>query len=147
MCNFFCWLLEEEVSNKVGELFGGSAKWLMFRPKISFLLASCGAPNQHLIAWHCVLWVQTGDGQEMIMDGTLRQYLWAKSTWLQTREEWEAKRVDESQNFGWVTDTIRNSMGKGDLSSAMGFWVVVHKRMTRLFEEIDWEELKRLEAG
>jgi len=150
MCEFFCWLLEQEVSDKVGELFGGTTLWLISRPKINFLLASRGAKNQLNIPFHSVLLVQTADGQEMVMDGTLRQYLWAPSTWLQTMAQWEDKRIDKShegQSYGFAPSAYKEDMESGALEADMGFWVVIRKRMTELFEELDWEELKDLEAG
>ena len=45
LCEWFCWLLEEAVGNKVGELFGAKVRWLWVWPKISFVLACRGAPH------------------------------------------------------------------------------------------------------
>jgi len=86
----------------------------------------------------------------MIMDGTLRQYLWAPSTWLQTMAQWEGKRIDKShegQSYGFAPYAYKKDMESGALGADMGFWVVNRKRMTELFEELDWEELKGLGVG
>ncbi|CAA9961882.1 hypothetical protein PTMSG1_05259 [Pyrenophora teres f. maculata] len=150
LCEFFCWLLEREISEKVAERFGGSALWLMSKPKINFLLASRGGRNQLNIPLHSVLLLQTAGGQDMVMDGTLRQYLWAPSTWLQTMEEWEDRRVDKSdgcQSFGFAPSYYKEDMEADTLEVDMGFWMVVRERMNRLFEDLDWEELEALEAG
>ncbi|RMZ73365.1 hypothetical protein GMOD_00007871 [Pyrenophora seminiperda CCB06] len=92
----------------------------------------------------------TEDRREIVMDGTLRQYLWAKSTWLQSKENWEAKRVDKthggrgyeiaSQDYKEVDEQLLSRVD-------MGFWLIARQRMKSLFEELDWQELEGLEAG
>jgi hypothetical protein len=147
MCDWFCLLLEEEVSKKMGELFYGRARWLMYWPKIDFLLAWRGGMNQLTVPMHSVLLIETGDGREMIMDGTLRQYLWESSTWLETWEECSARRVDrQDKREDWMfpQEEIKYGAGHAAARVAGGFWAAAFWRLTHLFKDLDWEELRSL---
>ncbi|EDU45569.1 hypothetical protein PtrSN002B_000724 [Pyrenophora tritici-repentis] len=150
LCGYFCWLLEREVNEKIAERFGGSALWVLFKPKINFLLAFRDCRNQPNIPLHSVLLIETPGKETMIMDGTLRQYLWAPSTWLQTMGEWEDRRVDKSnggrgfqRNPSYCKKDVEQSARKND----KGYWKVVRERMTKLLKDMNWDELESLETG
>ncbi|KAL1800027.1 hypothetical protein ACET3X_000369 [Alternaria dauci] len=145
MCDWFCLVMETEVNRLVGKLFGGGAQWLMYWPKIDRLLTWYGGANQPIVPIHSVLLVETGDGRQMIMDGTLRQYLWEASTWLQTRQEWSAKRLAWSSGWSYPLQESKDSVESAAAEMARGYWAFAFEQLKKLFKELDWEELKGLE--
>jgi hypothetical protein len=149
MCDWFCLLLEWEVDEKIGELLQGRAQWLTYWPKIDFVLSASGGTHQPIVPLHSVLFTKTGDGREMIMDGTLRQFLRQSSTWLQTWEEWSAMCVDKQDkrvDWWFLSRDTRDSPETAAAHVAGGFWCFTFSRLTILFKDLDWEELRSLGA-
>jgi hypothetical protein len=147
MCDEFCWLLEDEVNNKVRELFGGSARWMIVWPRITFLLAWEGNPKQLQYPPHYVLLVEAED-RKLVMDGTARQLLWGKSSWLQEESWFTLLRVDceKKPNKGFASDSIQRRSEENSAKVCDGFWIVTRERMTVLIGELDWVELRDLGA-
>lgn len=144
MCDWFSLVLEAEVNRLVRELFNGRAQWLTYWPKIDRILTWRSNPNQPMVLMHSVLYVETGDGRQMIMDGTLRQYLWESSTWLQTCQEWYVGRVDWRRGWFFPSQKIRCLAEYEAARAAGGYWAFAFATLTQLFGDLDWEELRGL---
>ncbi|CAO2652712.1 Nn.00g021230.m01.CDS01 [Neocucurbitaria sp. VM-36] len=146
MCDWFCWLLEVEVDKKLRELFGAAATWVQCRPRIPFLLANRFGENQLVIPVHSLLFITTQDGKEMVMDGTLQQYGWASDSWLQSWSDFFEARLDtRTEPFcGLASEETKESTEESAEVADGGYWAVAKERMTDLFREIDWEELRSL---
>ncbi|KAF1843248.1 uncharacterized protein K460DRAFT_407614 [Cucurbitaria berberidis CBS 394.84] len=146
MCDWFCFLLESEVDRKLRELFGARVRWLQCCPRIPFLLATRSGEHQLEIPTHSVLLVTRCDGRMAVMDGTLQQFGWPRETWLQSWNDFLTTRVNtrEQPCYLFASDEDRESARELATETDGGFWEVAQERMTELFGELDWEELKNL---
>lgn len=115
-------------------------------PRISFLLACRSGKDQLVIPPHSVLLVTARDGTEMVMDGTLQQYGWASETWLQSFSDFLATRVDTRKTpyCGFPSEERKDITREYASITDGGYWAVAQERMTKLFGELDWEELRSL---
>ncbi|KAI4955094.1 hypothetical protein J4E91_000950 [Alternaria rosae] len=149
MCDWFCMVLEEEVDKKVGELFRGRAECLRCWPRVNFLTTWRSLRHKAVVVpMHSVLRITTEDGERVVMDGTLKQFRWAPSTWLQIWAEWCAKRLDTTKgDSGWhfVSSEEKQLVAEFSVDAAGGFWATIYWRLKELFEELDWMELRRRE--
>jgi len=148
MCDWFCMVLEE-VDKKVGELFRGRAEWLRCWPRVNFMTSWRSLKHKPVaVPMHSVLRVTTEDGQRVVMDGTLGQFRWAQSTWLQTWAQWCAKRLDTTKgDHGWhfVSSEAKQEVCEYSMDVAEGYWATIFWRLRELFQELDWMELRRRE--
>jgi hypothetical protein len=150
MCDWFYMVLEREVNQKVGDLFQGRAEWLVCCPKTTVLLRRRYAEDKLLLPLHSVLQITTAGGEKVVMDGTLEQFSWASSTWLQTWTEWCAQRVDEEEGSdGWWFAPANHKISTAQASArvAGGFWATVYWRLEGLFGELDWVKLRNMETN
>lgn len=99
-----------------------------------------------MIPPHSVLLVTERDGQQSIMDGTLEQYGWPSETWLQSLTDFAATRLDISEEPYWGFAAEEEKESTRDIAAQVdgGYWGVVNERMTKLFAELDWDELRCL---
>ena len=99
-----------------------------------------------MIPPHSVLLVTERDGKQSIMDGTLVQYGWPRSTWLQSLSDFAATRVDKREEPYWGLASAEDKESTREMMAQVdgGYWEVVNDRMTKLFAELDWDELRRL---
>ena len=81
--------------------------------------------HEYRMPMHSVLAIDR-DGDALIMDGTLRQYLWTPSTWLLPPDLWEPKRLDRNRGqHGWVSQEFKLKAETASKTYEWGLWAVL----------------------
>ncbi|KAH8706121.1 hypothetical protein GQ44DRAFT_554485, partial [Phaeosphaeriaceae sp. PMI808] len=143
LCDWFAFLMEDKVHNVAATLFGASAKWVRIVPKPIFFLTFDNDLNGANVS-HSVLWITTGSGVELVMDGTGEQFGWDLSTWLLPANDFRnTHMIGDAAN---IPDGGREEVDAeiGKKIHDQGFWRVVQERMDVLFDELDWDQLRKM---
>jgi hypothetical protein len=144
LCDTFAMLLEKEVSWLMKDV-GGRAEWLVLQPRPDFALYTCWEGTPFVPRSHSVLQITLKDGTKMIMDGTLEQFGWPRSTWLLSFADFRLERMG-----GWsepVRETARRMIQRSFKTKDHGLWAEMQARMEELFGELNWDKIKSLPRG
>jgi hypothetical protein len=141
LCDTFALLLEKE-TNWLLKDFRGRAEWIVLDPQPALALYPSRQRRQLARRSHSVLMVTLKDGSKMVMDGTLEQFKWSRSTWFLKIRDFNRRRMGSWSRPApeWYKARIQGSFKAKDA----GFWAKIQEKMEDLFDELDWDQLKSL---
>lgn len=129
----------------VAAFFDATATWFQCHPSVNILLTRSPLPPR--VPLHSVLLVTPRNaelGERYIMDGTGEQFGWPRETWLLCEECFWATRSDKKKFHRTVDDEYRSEVEDKGSMRYKGFREVARERMTELFAELKWDELKTM---
>lgn len=109
MCDFFAFLLEDEVKKKTEGCFGAEVEWKVFIPKAPLRIIP-GSQTELDTCAHSVLVVKERNGRIWAMDGTGEQFGWDRSFWLLSLRACAARMA--TTDVWFATDKRRSRVEK-----------------------------------
>jgi hypothetical protein len=141
LCDTFALLLEKEV-NWLLKDFGGKAEWVVLDPQPALALYPSRQRSQLARRSHSVLLVTLKDGQKMVMDGTLEQFNWSRSTWFLRIRDFNRRRMGSWNRP--APEEYKECVQRSFKAKDAGFWAKIQEKMEELFGELEWDHLKSL---
>jgi hypothetical protein len=139
MCNYFAFLLESEVKERMRVWFGAKVEWKLVDPLPHTALFRHYTTELQPLR-HSVLMITEQDGSCWVMDGTPEQFGWDRESWLLPYAEFSSKRM-ATKTATHITNRERFGIGRRLKDIDRGFWAVAKERMEDLLANLPWHSL------
>jgi hypothetical protein len=94
---------------------------------------------------HSVFEITTTDGGILVFDGTPEQFGWSDKAWYIEKSNLEAGYIDQEYGFWYLDQKDKKDTWESICKYDGEYWEEMATRMNELFEEMDWEDLGRLQ--